>query len=141
MKARWDGDDRGQGIGDASVLAEGVGELASLATTPRWVAEAPELHLLPRIQEACAAPESFFILLGHEIGPDGALLIDLRQREPSVGVGMIRAAIYALLGQVAESATYIRQRQDPLRFEVLTGTPGSDARFATHGHTLILRIG
>lgn len=140
MQARWEGDDRGQGVGEGSVLAEGVRELASLAATPNWVAEAPERHLLPRIREACAAPDSFISLLGTEITPDGALLIDLHEREPSGSVGLIRAAAYALLGQVSESATYIRQRRDPLRFEVLTGTPGSDGRFATHGHTLILRI-
>lgn len=121
-------------------MAEGVRELGELATAAKWVAEAPERHLLPRIREACAVPESFFAFLGTELAPDGALLIDLEPREPTDRVGRIRSAAYVLLGQVAESATYIRQRRDPLRFEVITGTPGSDARFASHGHTLIIRI-
>ena len=140
MQARWEGDERGHGTAEASAFADGVRELADLATTPNWVAEDPERHLLPRIREACGADGSFFVLLGTATAEDGTLVIDLRERQVSGSAGLIRANAYTLLGEIAESASYIRQRQDPLRFEVVTGTPGSDARFATHGHSLILRI-
>jgi hypothetical protein len=65
----------------------------------------------------------------------------------------VRAAVYALVGEVAESATYIRQRRDEpvgdvdqpvggdtLFYEVATGMLGPDTRLAPHGHVLVLRV-
>ena len=62
-----------------------------------------------------------------------------RPRDQSLGLGQIRAAVLCLIGQIAETGTYIRQRREPLSFEVLTGVVG-DSPFASHGHLLILRI-
>jgi len=45
----------------------------------------------------------------------------------------------AFIGQIAETGTYVRQRREPLSFEVLTGVVGNSP-FASHGHLLILRI-
>ena len=53
MPARWDGDDRGQGIGDAAQLVPGASELIAAFGQPSWVAEEPELHLLPHIKAWC----------------------------------------------------------------------------------------
>lgn len=49
---------------------------------------------------------------------------------------------FALLGEIAESATYVRQRvlEDRVFFDVVTGMLGPDAHFAPHGHTLRLEI-
>jgi hypothetical protein len=68
-------------------------------------------------------------------------------------VRAVRAAIYALIGEVAESATYIRQRRDEpvgdvdqpvggdsLFYEVATGMLGPDTRYVPHGHVLVLRV-
>ncbi len=85
MRARWEGDTRGEGVADGSRLAEGIEELRRLASV------------------------------------------------------QIRAAVLCLIGQIAETGTYIRQRREPLSFEVLTGVVG-DSPFASHGHLLILRI-
>jgi hypothetical protein len=58
-------------------------------------------------------------------------------------VGEVREAVYRLLGSVAETATYVRQRREPptgLSFEVVTGIVDGDAAFAPHGHTLSLHV-
>ena len=52
-------------------------------------------------------------------------------------MGEIRRSIYALVGSVAESASYVRQRRGAggkLTFEFVTGELGG--RFAPHGHTV-----
>ena len=49
-------------------------------------------------------------------------------------MGEIRRSIYALVGSVAESASYVRQRRGvggKLTFELVTGELG-----APHGHTV-----
>jgi hypothetical protein len=57
-------------------------------------------------------------------------------------VGAARAAVFAALGSIAESATYVRQRRagDFLEFEVVTGLLARDTTFASHGHTLRLVV-
>jgi hypothetical protein len=53
VAARWDGDDRSQGIGDAARLVSGASELIAAFRQPAWVAEQPELHLLPHVEAWC----------------------------------------------------------------------------------------
>jgi hypothetical protein len=50
---RWDGDERGDGVADAGQFVDGVAELVAAMQQPRWVAEEPELHLLPHLEQAC----------------------------------------------------------------------------------------
>ena len=140
MKPRWDGDDRGHGIADGSKAIGQFDEFRRLAMSPDWVAESPELHLLPHLVEACRRSDAVFTLGSSTVDADGALVVELHRRNSSAGVGEIRAAVVALVGQVAETVTYIRQYRDPLRFEVVTGIAPDDRRFATHGHLLTLRI-
>ena len=140
MKPRWDGDERGHGISDASKAIGQLDELRRLANSPDWVAESPELHLVPHLVEACRRPDAAFTLGSSTVDADGGLLVELNPRNASAGVGEIRAAAVALIGQVAETVTYIRQYRDPLRFEVVTGIAPDDGPFATHGHLLTLRI-
>jgi hypothetical protein len=68
----------------------------------------------------------------------------------------VRAAAFALIGAVAESATYVRQRRmaadgssppdvdlpggGEVLFEVATGMLEPDTSFAAHGHVLLLRV-
>jgi hypothetical protein len=59
------------------------------------------------------------------------------------GVGAVRAAIFGLLGGIAEPASYVRQRRTDstsdsatmLSFEVVTGIV-DEQPFKPHGHTL-----
>ena len=44
---RWDGDERGEGVADATAFAAGADELVGAMRRPGWVPEEPEVHLLP----------------------------------------------------------------------------------------------
>jgi hypothetical protein len=102
MRPRWEGDTRGQGVGDARALA------------------------LERSQ----------------VLNDGSLLVDLRREGHPRDRSGVRAAAYALVGSMAESASYIRQHWDgdAVLYDVVTGML-QDSAFAPHGHVVRLRIG
>ena len=67
MVARWDGDTRGQGIGDGQAFLPWVESLLDVMARPRWISEAPELHLLPHLQAACGAPNSPWTIASAEL--------------------------------------------------------------------------
>lgn len=105
---RWDGDERGDGVADASLPLE--------------------------ILEARTTDEgSYDVRLGWTV--DGA------------GAGAIRAAVFSLLGGIAEPASYVRQRRADasdgsgaeLTFDVVTGIVDENP-FKPHGHTLRLSV-
>jgi hypothetical protein len=50
---RWEGDDRGAGVGDARAFRPGLDLSAGTLDEPGWVAEDAEMHLLPHINRAC----------------------------------------------------------------------------------------
>ena len=104
---------------------------------PGWVAEDPDVHLLPHLKRAC---EQLPFELADTRVDDGVHVVRLAWKGER-SIGQVRAAIFALLGSIAESATYVRQRNedDELEYEVVTGML-ADPHFAPHGHTLILRI-
>jgi hypothetical protein len=120
------------------------------------VAEDPDDHLLPHLRRACDDEALPLELLGAEVENDAAYSIRLRWQGDARDVRGVRAAAFALIGAVAESATYVRQRStaadgsvppDVYRlrdgevvFEVATGMLESDTGFATHGHVLLLRV-
>jgi hypothetical protein len=137
---RWEDDTRGRGVGDASRFADGASELLEAMRTEDWIAEDPELHLLPHLR---AALEQLPLELG-ETGAldDGTYEVELDWMGAGGSIGEIRRAVYALVGDVSETATYVRQRGgvDGLTFEVVTGFVGDDSHFAPHGHALRLRV-
>lgn len=142
---RWDGDERGEGVADASQLAAGAGELIEAMRRPNWVAEEPELHLLPHLERAC---ESLPLeILDARTTDDGSYEVRLAWTGDGTGVGAIRAAVFSLLGGIAEPASYVRQRradasdgsETELRFDVVTGIVDEDP-FKPHGHTLRLSV-
>ena len=128
--ARWDTDERGRGVGSAEAFLEAADALREHMARPDWVAEDPEQHLLPHLRQGFDIREWRVV--------DGALEVDLAwrgERSP----GAIRAAVFALIGTVAEAATLVRAVGDDL-FEVVTGQLDGDGSFAAHGHTLRLRV-
>ncbi len=148
MAARWDGDDRGRGIGDAAQLVSGASDLVAAFREPTWVAEQPELHLLPHIEAWCEL-DGRFALTGAYTNDADAFVLDLGWREASGNAGATRAAVFSLVGSFAESATYVRQRRVAvdgggsamkLQFEVGTGELAPDARFEPHGHVVIINV-
>lgn len=148
MAARWDGDRRGQGIGDAAQLVSGASELVAAFREPAWVAEQPELHLLPHIEAWCERDQRLALTGAHTDDAD-AYVLDLDWRDATGGVGAARAAVFSLIGSFAESATYVRQRRVAgdgdgsavqLQFEVGTGELAPDARFEPHGHVVLINV-
>ena len=143
--ARWDGDERGEGVADAAAFVEGAVELVDAMRRPNWVSEEPELHLLPHIERSCR--ELPFDIAESGLSDDGSFDLRLRWTDPEWRVGHIRAAVFELVGGFAEASTYVRQRRDTapddgdemLLFEVVTGMLG-DAMFTPHGHTTRITV-
>jgi hypothetical protein len=139
---RWDGDERGAGVADASAFAVPVEELLGAMRNERWVAEDPELHLLPHLRAACEALP--FELTQATVADDGVFDVELTWSGDAAGVGAVRAGVIALVGSVAELSTFVRQHPDVsptvLRFDAVTGFVGSDGRFEPHGHTLRISV-
>ena len=148
MAARWDGDDRGQGIGDGARLVSGASELVAAFKEPAWVAEQPELHLLPHIEAWCER-DGRLALTGARTNDVHAYVLDLEWRDAPGSVGAARAAVFSLIGSFAETATYIRQRRVAvdggrsamkLQFEVGTGELAPEASFEPHGHVVLINV-
>ena len=140
MSARWDGDARGTGVGEARQLIPGADELLGAFRRPDWVAEDPELHLRPHVEAWCEHDGRMALVSAR--GDDRhAYVLELGWRAAATGIGAVRAAAFSLIGTFAETATYIRQRRDDpdLRFEVGTGELG-DGRFEPHGHVVIIDV-
>jgi hypothetical protein len=112
--------------------------------SPNWVAERPELHLLPHLERAC---ESLPLqILGTRTLDDGSYDVQLGWTGDEAGVGAVRASVFALLGGIAEPASYVRQRRSDtngsgrlLTFDVVTGIV-DEMPFKPHGHTLRLSV-
>jgi hypothetical protein len=136
-RRRWDTDDRFTGVADASAFAAAVEELADLARRPGWVAEEPEVHLVPHLRGAQVAG---LRLSGWHTGEDGVLEAVAEHRAGESRRGLRRQA-WALLGEIAEPAASVRERTDgdSVIFEVVTGIPGG-GQFASHGHTVRLTL-
>lgn len=146
MPRRWDDDERGHGIGDAAQLVTGASELVAAFSQSDWVAEQPELHLRPHIEAWCQRDERL-ALVGDKTDDTDAYILDLEWCGAKRSVGEARAAVFSLLGSFAESATYVRQRRVngngstmKLRFEVGTGELAPDAKFAPHGHVVVIDV-
>lgn len=138
---RWDGDERGDGVADASQFVDGADELIAAMRRPNWVAEQPELHLLPHLEQACESLP--FRILDARTSDDGSYDVELAWTGGEAGVGAIRGAVFALLGSIAEPASYVRQCRSEtdgtLAFEIVTGIV-DEAPFTPHGHTLRLSV-
>lgn len=150
---RWDDDERGRGVADGRRIEPGAGELLEALREPDWVAEGGDDHLLPHLRRACERGAVPLRLDGSSTDSDGAFVVDLTWLGRPADVRAVRSAVYSLVGEVAESATYIRQRRDEpvgdvdepiggdsLLYEVATGMLTPDTRFTPHGHVLVLRV-
>jgi hypothetical protein len=147
MSSRWDGDQRGRGVADAEHLVQGAGELVAAFGDPGWVAEQPEKHLGPHIEEWCRR-DGRVAVRGASTDDRGVFVLDLEWRGETGDVGQIRATMFSLIGSFAEGATYVRQYRGDgdgdgsvdLCFEVGTGEVTQDARFQPHGHVVVIQV-
>ncbi|HET6938443.1 MAG TPA: hypothetical protein VFI19_07555 [Nocardioides sp.] len=147
MAGRWDGDERGHGVADAARLVTGANELVAAFRDIAWVAEQPDVHLRPHVEDWCE--RNGRLALTSSVTDDAGLyVLELEWRGAPASVGQARAAVFSLIGSFAESATYVRQRRlendhgpaATLRFEVGTGELAPDARFVPHGHALLINV-
>jgi hypothetical protein len=147
VQPRWEDDARGHGVADGRRLSAEIDEFRRTVSSPNWIAEEPELHLLPHLRDACARPDADFVLVSSEVDADGTFVVTLRSKKAH-SIGQVRGSLFAVVGQIAETATYVRQRtplgspdiQREVVFEVATGIPSSEGPFATHGHLLRFRV-
>ena len=141
MQERWEGDERGHGVGDAARLRPGAEELLTAMGLPDWVAEQPDLHLSPHLR-GWLEHHDVFELEDARADESGAYVVELSWQGRLGDLRGVRAAAFELLGQVAETATYVRQRRerDRVLFEAATGMGGADSPFAPHGHVIVLDV-
>jgi hypothetical protein len=132
---RWDTDTRGRGIADARSALPAIERLAAAMTIDGWVAEEPEAHLLPHLEQAAEA-------LGLQVLGKGSIdgAFDLQIAGDGRSQGELRAAAINLVASIAETSTHVRQTADGA-FEVVTGMlEGDNPAFATHGHVVRIRF-
>jgi hypothetical protein len=137
-RQRWDTDDRFIGVADASVFATAIEELAALARRPGWVAEEPEVHLVPYLHGADVVG---LRLVNCRAAKDGVLEV-AAEHSPGDSRRDIRRRAWGLIGAIAEPAASVRERRDgeTVVFEIVTGIPDRYGQFASHGHTLRLTV-
>ena len=135
---RWDDDERGEGVADARSRVPAIEELAGLARTDRWVAEEPEEHLLPGIQDRVAI--TGLTLDDVTVEQDGTMRIRLSSAA-RLSRREIRQSVWSILGGAVEMTTHVREsnHNGSVHFDVVTGTT-PDGSFATHGHTLRIEV-
>ena len=97
MPTRWEGDDRGRGIADAAQLVPGASELVAAFAEPDWVAEQPELHLRPHVEEWCRR-DGRLALTAASADEASAFVLECEWRGQPAGVGQVRAAVFSLIG-------------------------------------------
>jgi hypothetical protein len=138
---RWDDDERGEGVGDAARLRPGAEELLEWMSAPGWVAEQPEVHLSPHLRE-WLEHHDVFELESAGANDSGEYVLELSWQGRMGDLRGLRAAAFELLGTVAETVTYVRQRRESDRvvFEAATGMGGDDSPFAPHGHVIVLDV-
>ena len=142
-RRRWDPDERRIGVGDATSHLATLDALRGVAAEPGWVAEEPEAHLLPHIREAVQVAGSPLAMDASTTDPDGTFVVDVHWvGAPDADARAVRVASLALIATITESTTAIRERRGPglTTYEVVTGSVPGDTAFATHGHTLRLRV-
>ena len=139
---RWDNDTRGHGIADGRWIAPGARRLLDALAEPDWVAEDPDAHLLPHLRRVCEAAGSPWALTGTALR-DGVYVVALEWARPEPRLNLLRADAFALIGTVAEGATFVEQRmgEEQIEFHVATGMLDGDSPFKGHGHLLRLRVG
>src|SRR5689334_9702012 len=97
MPKRWDGDERGHGVGDAAQLVAGASELVAAFGRSAWVAEQPEIHLRPHVEAWCQRDHRV-ALIGDHTDDTSAYVLELHWRGVHGSVGEARATVCSLIG-------------------------------------------
>jgi hypothetical protein len=138
VPARWDGDERGRGAATADGEVDELDRLRSAMVLPDWVAEAPDVHLLPHVERMCEV--NGWRIVRADVA-DGVLEVDVTTGARSHGE--LRAAAFVLIGSFAEASTHaVATSPDDSSVEVTvtTGMLEGDGAFAPHGHVVRLSL-
>jgi len=120
-----------------------LASVSEIVSTPAWVAEDPVVHLLPHL-EAAAAATGLLEIRRTTTAAEGEFVVELAWvGPPDADRRAIRTAVFAVVGAIGETITVVLEppASDGRELEVLTGVLPSDDGFATHGHTIRLRVG
>lgn len=134
---RWDNDTREVGIADGRPVEAAIRELLEACRLPGWVTEDADAHLGVHLRRRCEESGSPWTWLAAAQGTEGLYEIELAH-SATRPMDIWRDAV-ALLSTIAEDSIHIR-RVDDQTFEAATGMLPGDGDFASHGHTLRLRI-
>lgn len=143
LDVRWDTDPRGHGDGGGSQgIVPAVQRLLDALSRPDWMTDHPEAQLRPQLEQACSADGSPWTIDAIEAGDD-LLTVTVAWNRPDGRLHTLRTDVFALIGAVAESATFIEQRltDNGVEFWIATGVLPADEPFAGHGHAIVLRVG
>jgi hypothetical protein len=142
MQRRWDTDNRGRGVASAAGATGDIERLVAEMAAPDWIAEDPEIHLLPHLRSFVERDGSPWQLNSAQVLPDGHYEVRLAWIGEHVSSGRLRAEVFALIGSVAEPSTHVRERHtdDGIEYEVATGILDGDANWVGHGHVIAIRV-
>jgi hypothetical protein len=137
VRKRWDTDVRGAGVAGGGVAVSALDELRTALLAPDWVAEEPEIHLLPHLERAATG-------LGYGITSDlvGPGHLRVRIDGAPQTAGERRHLAYLLIAAIAESNTAVEERigPDATDYLIATGLVRDDQPFAPHGHLLTITL-
>jgi hypothetical protein len=137
VRKRWDTDARGAGVASGGAAVSALDELRKALLAPDWVAEEPELHLLPHLERA--ATELGYSITSDLLGP-GHLRVRIDGAPENAGER--RHLAYLLIASIAESDTAVQERATSggTEYLVATGLVRDDQPFAPHGHLLTIKL-
>jgi hypothetical protein len=138
VKKRWDIDTREIGIADGRPVEAAIRQLLEACRLPGWVTEDADAHLGVHLRRRCEGAGSPWTWIGASQGDDGVYEIELAHSATGRPMDIWRDAV-ALLSTIAEDSIHIR-RADNQTFEAVTGMLPGAGVFATHGHTIRLRV-
>jgi hypothetical protein len=133
---RWDTDTVGRGVADAADLAPEAGRLVAAMAQPDWVAEQPEVHLLPHLERACAEPGSPVRIVDWSVDDTGTLVVHVEPWVAFPDRGSRRLAVHRLLAAIVETRTFVHEDPATGTVEAVTGVLDGDTAFAGHGHRI-----
>src|SRR5918996_4756249 len=138
---RWEGDQIGTGIGDAGDFAPGVRRLLEEMVAPDWVAEDPNVHLMPRLERELAEQSSPWRLVD-DVVVSAVYTVTVAWTRSEGTIEQLRRDVFSLVGAVAKTATHVSQqvRRGRIEFYVVTGVLEGESRFRPHGHMLRLKV-
>jgi len=138
---RWDDDARGRGVASGEAARAEVDRLSAAMAAADWVAEDPDLHLLPHLRAAAGAGTPWRIETT-TFEPDGRYVVELAWTAGPASRGQVREAVFRLVGAIAEHSTQVRERRADgwVEYEVVPGILDGDGPWRGHGHVVVFKV-